>query len=175
MINIFENVMDMNTLLVASLPIVYMLHDFEEIIMMKSWSESNEKYICQRFPKIGPRLVSHLKEMSVEGFALCVAILFLSLGVVTLAALWTGVYSFWIGLFMAFSIHIVVHIIQWIVFQRYVPAIVTSLLCVPYCIYGFICVKNVFVSVDILIYTLIMSVVLMVFLYAGHRYLAKLI
>ena len=37
------NVMDINTLLVASLPIVYMLHDFEEIIMMKSWAKSNEK------------------------------------------------------------------------------------------------------------------------------------
>ncbi|GEM_PF-3236639 len=35
--------METNTLLVASLPIVYMLHVFEEIIMMKSWAKSNEK------------------------------------------------------------------------------------------------------------------------------------
>jgi len=165
----------MSTLLVASLPMVYMLHDFEEIIMMKSWAKSNEKYISQRFPKIAQRLISHLREMSVEGFVLCVAVLFLLLGLVTLTALWTGFYLFWMGIFMAFSIHIVVHIIQWIVFQRYIPAIVTSLLCVPYCIYGIIGIMNTFESVDILIYTSIMSVVLMVFLYAGHRYLARLI
>jgi hypothetical protein len=169
------NAMDINTLLVASLPIVYMLHDFEEIIMMKSWAKSNEKYISQRFQRIAPRLISHLREMSVEGFALCVAILFLLLGFVTLTALWTGFYLFWMGIFMAFSIHIVVHIIQWIAFQRYIPAIVTSLLCVPYCIYGIICIKNTFEPIEILIYTLTMSVVLMVFLYAGHRYLARLI
>lgn len=169
------NTMDINTLLVASLPIVYMLHDFEEIIMMKSWVESNEKYICQRFPKIATRMVPYLKGMSVEGFAFCVALLFLFIGFVTLTALWTGVYSFWMGIFMAFSIHIFVHIIQWIVFRRYIPAIVTSLLCVPYCTYGIICIKNTFVSIDIMIYTFIMSVVLMAFLSVGHRYLTKLI
>ncbi len=169
------NAMNINALLITSLPIVYMVHDFEEIIMMKSWTKSNEKYICQRFPRIARRLVPHLKETSVEGFTLCVAILFLLLGFVTLTALWTGTYLFWMGTFIAFSIHIVIHIIQWIVFQRYIPAIVTSLLCIPYCIYGIICIMNSFAYVDIFIYTLIMSIVLMIFLYVGQRYLTKLI
>jgi len=38
---------------------------------------------------------------------------------------------------MGFSIHIIIHIIQWMFYKRYFPAIVTSFLVLPYCIYGF--------------------------------------
>jgi len=92
----------MNTILVSSLPIIFMLHDFEEIIMMKPWMKKNEEYICVRFPKLGPKLVSHLKDTSTEGFALCVAILFFMLGAVTLASLWEESYMLWMGIFMVF-------------------------------------------------------------------------
>jgi hypothetical protein len=65
-----------------------MLHDFEEIIMMKPWIRKNEEYICRRFPKVGPKIASHIKNTSTEGFALCVAVLFFMLGAVSLFSLW---------------------------------------------------------------------------------------
>ncbi|WP_434502042.1 HXXEE domain-containing protein [Prevotella sp.] len=163
----------MNAILVSSLPIIFMLHDFEEILMMKPWVKKNEEYIYGRFPKLGPRLVSHLKDTSTEGFALCVAILFFMLGAVTLASLWEESYMLWMGIFMVFSIHIVVHIIQWIAFRRYIPAIITSLLCIPYCIYGIRQIVNMFTLSNILIYSLITSVIVFAFLFIGHRYVAK--
>lgn len=165
----------MNIILVSSLPIIYMLHDFEEIIMMKPWIRKYEEYICQRFPKIGPLIVSHIKNTSTEGFALCVAILFFMLGAISLFSLWENRYMLWMGLFMVFSIHVVVHIIQWIVFRRYIPAILTSILCVPYCIYGVRQIVNTFAVSDIIIYTLITAVIVLICLFLGHRYIAKLI
>lgn len=165
----------MNTILVSSLPIIFMLHDFEEIIMMKPWMKKNEKYICQRFPKVGPRIVSHIKDTSTEGFALCVATLFLMLGAVTLFSLWKNSYMLWMSLFVVFSLHIIVHIIQWIVFRRYIPAIATSLLCIPYCIYGISQIVNMFTLSNILIYSFVTSVVVFLFLLVEHRYIAKLI
>ena len=152
-----------------------MLHDFEEIIMMKPWMKKNEEYICWRFPKLGPRVVSHLKNTSTEGFALCVAMLFFVLGAITLASLWLDSYMLWMGIFIVFSIHIVVHIIQWIAFRRYIPAIISSLLCIPYCVYGIRQIVNMFTLSNILIYSLITSVIVFAFLFIGHRYLAKLI
>ena len=165
----------MNIVLVSSLPIIYMLHDFEEIIMMKPWIRKYEEYICLHFPKVGPKIVLHIKNASTEGFALCVAILFFMLGAISLFSLWKNSYMLWMSLFMVFSIHIVVHIIQWIVFRRYIPAIVTSILCVPYCIYGVSKIINAFAVSDIIIYTLMTAVIVLICLFLGHRYVAKLI
>ena len=165
----------MNAILVSSLPIIFMLHDFEEIIMMKPWIKKNEEYICRRFPKVGPKVASHIKNTSTEGFALCVAVLFFMLGAVSLFSLWENSYMLWMSLFIVFSIHVVVHIIQWIVFRRYIPAIITSILCVPYCIYGVSQIVNVFAVSDIIIYSLMTTVIVLICLLLGHRYIAKLI
>jgi len=79
------------------------------------------------------------------------------------------------GHFYGISIHIVVHIIQWIAFRRYIPAIISSILCIPYCIYGIRQIVNMFTLSNILIYSLITSVIVFAFLFIGHRYVAKLI
>jgi len=167
--------MDINVIFVASLPIVYMLHDFEEIIGMKPWVRLNESHLYSRFPKIASKLVPHLQSTSTEGFALCVAILFMLIGVITISALFTDFYKLWMGIFMVFSIHIVVHFIQWIVFRRYIPAIITSLLCIPYCIFGVMYINRIFSLGDILAYTILVLVVSIILLYVAHRYIAKLI
>lgn len=169
------NKMNISILFVASLPIVYMLHDFEEIIGMKPLAKSNEKYLYKKFPRLASKLVPHLKSTSTEGFALCVAILFTIISFVTISALYTGFYRIWMGIFMVFSIHIVVHIIQWIVFRKYIPAIITSLLCIPYCIFGIIYINDTFALCDIFAYSILVLVVSIILLYVGHRYLAKLI
>ena len=97
------------------------------------------------------------------------------LGAVSLFSLWENSYMLWMSLFMVFSIHVVVHIIQWIVFRRYIPAIITSILCVPYCIYGVSQIVNVFAVSDIIIYSLMTTVIVLICLLLGHRYIAKLI
>lgn len=167
--------MNINVIFVASLPIVYMLHDFEEIIGMRPWVTLNEKYLYGKFPKIASRLVPHLKHTSTEGFALCVAVLFMLISIITISALFTNFYKLWMGLFMVFSIHIVVHVIQWLIFRRYIPAIITSLLCIPYCAFGIMRINKIFFLGDIFTYTIIVLIVSIILLYVSHRYIAKLI
>jgi len=48
----------------------------------------------------------------------------------------------WLTVFMGFSIHIIVHIIQCALYRKYIPAIITSILVLPYCVYGFIVYLN---------------------------------
>jgi hypothetical protein len=55
---------------------------------------------------------------------------------------------------MGFSIHIIIHIFQWIIYKKYLPTIFTSILVLPYCIYGFIYFIN---NNDINIFWIIIS------------------
>jgi len=44
----------MNILVYTLLPVVFMIHEFEEIIFLKYWINKDKDYLHNKFPKIGP-------------------------------------------------------------------------------------------------------------------------
>ena len=122
-------------LLIALLPLVFMLHDFEEIIMFKPWLEKNRDEIRLRFPRIDKTLSKNHDHLSTSAFAIAVLNEFFIITFITYVSLYFGSYHWWFGAFMAFSLHLIVHIVQWLIFGKYVPVIITSILALPYCIY----------------------------------------
>lgn len=144
-------------LLVCMLPVVFMLHDFEEIIFVNAWIGKNREYLKERFPRISSRILPRLEKRSTAGFALAVAEEFLLLSVVTFGSVFFGYYYLWLSFFMGFSIHLVVHIVQWLIIRRYVPAIITSILALPYSIYTFTVIveQSMFQPSDIILWTAI--------------------
>jgi len=134
--------MDMK-LLVALLPIVFMLHDFEEIIMFKPWLEKNRAEVRRRFPRIDKVLRQHHDRLSTSAYAVIVMHEFCIIALITYVSLYADAYHWWFGAFAAFSLHLLVHIVQWLVYGKYVPVIVTSFLALPYCLYTFTVFLNV--------------------------------
>jgi len=64
--------MDHIVLLICLFPIVFMLHDFEEIIMQQRWMERNADELSRRFPVLRKQIMQ-LRELSTTGFAIAVA------------------------------------------------------------------------------------------------------
>lgn len=126
--------MDLKILILA-LPIIFMIHDFEEIIFFKKWILNNENELNGRFPKIAKHLILHFKNISTSTFALGVAEEFLLVSIISFLAVYNFAFELWYGIFIGFFIHIIIHIIQWIAYRKYIPSIVTSFLVLPYCIY----------------------------------------
>lgn len=124
-------------LLIACLPIVFMLHDFEEIIMFKPWLVKNRDELKRRFPRIDKTLSGIHDHLSTSAFAVAVLNEFFIIALITCASLYFDSYRWWFGALMAFSIHLLVHLLQWLVYGKYVPVIITSILALPYCIYTF--------------------------------------
>ena len=118
------------------LPIVFMIHDFEEIIMIPSWMERNRAVILARFPKLGKRLLSQFGSLSGPGFSVAVLEEFILISLLTLLAVENNCYNLWTGLMLVFFLHLFMHVGQFLVFRKYIPAIVTSLLSIIYCIYA---------------------------------------
>ncbi len=131
--------MDKMEILILLLPIVFMIHDFEEIIMFKPWLNKNKSEIKERFPKFENFLAKkNYFDLSTSGFSIAVLHEFVLISLVTVLSLFYKSYDWWFGAFAVFSLHLFVHIIQWVIYGKYVPFIVTSMLTLPYCIYTFI-------------------------------------
>ena len=123
--------------LVLPLPIVFILHDTEEAIVQHRWMLAHREALALRFPKLRP-VIEHLSNIGTKAFVVAAMEELIVLIVATCYVLTGGTYStqIWSALFLAFSLHLFVHLVQAILFRGYVPGIVTSLLFMPYAIYG---------------------------------------
>jgi hypothetical protein len=124
------------------LPIVFMIHDFEEIIMMKPWVTKNSAFIASRFPRLAARMLGHFEGLSTSAFALAVLAMFLLVSTVTLISVELELYALWAGVLIGFLVHLLVHIGQFIVVRRYVPVVITSIIAAPYCVWALIVVNE---------------------------------
>ena len=122
-------------LFVSLFPIVFMLHEFEEIIGFKTWVIKDGLWIAKKYPKVAKQ-ISIYERLSVPAFALAVLEEFILIGIVTALALTLQWYSVWIAVFLGFSLHIFIHIGQWMMVRKYIPIIITSLLSLPYIFWG---------------------------------------
>lgn len=117
------------------LPFFFLLHELEEILMVHRWIEKNGAAMHRRFPRLR-YLIRKMEEMTTRRFATIAFEEFLIVSTCTFVSLQTGDLEAWYCCLAAFSIHLFVHIIQFIVWRRYIPAIVSTAFCLPYCIWA---------------------------------------
>lgn len=125
-------------LIMILLPVVFMLHEYEEIIMFKNWLSNNRNELKRRFPKFEQFLAGggHF-DYSTATFAVGTAHEFLLISIVSFGAVCCDAYQWWFAVFAGHFIHLIVHLAQWAIYRKYVPVIITTILTLPYCIYAF--------------------------------------
>lgn len=104
-------------LIVSLFPIIFMLHEFEEIIGFKHWVTKDGAWIAKKYPKVAKQ-ISFYERLSVPAFALAVLEEFIIIGIVTVWALTLQWYNVWIAVFSGFSLHILIHIGQWMIVKN---------------------------------------------------------
>lgn len=120
-----------------SLPLVFMLHEYEEIIFFRSWLLRNRKELKERFPKVEKALVHRgIFDYSTATFAVGTAHEFVWVTAFCLYALWQEAYHWWFAVLVGHTLHLFIHLLQWGLYRKYIPAIVTALLTLPYCFYA---------------------------------------
>ena len=111
-------------------PIIFMFHDMEEIIGFKFFLRQNETELQKRFPAI----LRRYKDFSTEGFALAVyeeLILCIAISALAYFIDREFLWYIWLGAFLGCDLHFFVHLIQVSIYRRYIPACITSLICLP--------------------------------------------
>ncbi len=168
--------MDTLTLMICLFPIVFMFHDFEEIIFFKPWINKNNAYLRERFPVLSKKVLPRFESLSTSGFALAVAEEFVLLSLITYGSIYFDNYYFWIAAFMGFFIHLIMHAVQWIILRRYIPVIITTLISLPYCVYTFIKILeiNMFQVFEIVLWTFVGILLMGINVLFAHKLGAKL-
>ncbi len=149
--------MENHNTLIWLLPIVFMIHDFEEIIFFKPWMNRNKEYLTEKFPKLSKRFLLRMENVSTSAFALAVAEEFILLSLITVGSVFFDNYFLWLAAFMGFFLHLFVHLGQWIILKRYIPAIWTTFFALIYCVYTLyeIIENSLFQTSEIALWTVI--------------------
>lgn len=129
------------------LPAFFIIHDFEEIIMVRPWMTRNAPQLQKRFPRLASRFMPHLQKLSTSAFALAVAEEFILLTFITYLAVELNLYELWAGITIGFFIHLLVHAVQFGVYRSYIPAVVTSVPAGVYCL-GALYVLNIHLNLS---------------------------
>jgi hypothetical protein len=122
--------------------VFFMFHEFEEIIMMKPWVAKNKRGLRKRFPAVASRLLPHFEKLSTSSIALAIAVEFLLFSVLIFSAVELQLYALWTSILLVFFFHVIFHIFSFVLYRKYVPVIITSLLSIPYCLYALYFLKN---------------------------------
>lgn len=108
------------------LPVLFMFHDFEEIILIRPWLVRNKEYIEKAHAE--NKRVPFDFFVSTGSASLCIYEEFIILSAATLLSCIFNNYIVWYGLFVAFTIHLVIHLLFVATQHRYVPGAMTSAL-----------------------------------------------
>ena len=135
---IMEQWLDVQTL-IWLFPIMFVLHDFEEIIMVEKWMEKNSDVIYERLPrKIADRVIKQFS-MSTAQFTVAVLVIFLFVSSSTIMAnqyiiqgSLANIYLF-IIITLTFFLHAFTHLGQAIFLRSITPGSLTSMIIIiPY-------------------------------------------
>ena len=111
------------------LPILFIVHDMEEIIGFGKFFRNNPQ-LFERFPKITK---AYLK-FTTEGMALAVYEEFIPFFGISLLAYYFPGYileTIWFGLLLSLTAHFVIHIGQSMYIRKYIPSLITSMILLP--------------------------------------------
>ena len=111
-------------------PLLFIFHDMEEIIGFGIWLKKNKSMLDKKQPFISKVYENYSTEGMAfavfEEFILC--IIFCILTVITENQY---VYLLWLGSFIAYTLHLVIHIGQSIIIRKYIHSLITSIICLP--------------------------------------------
>ena len=131
-------------ILVLPLPLAFLLHDAEEVAVQHRWMENHSGALRERFLRLRP-LLDRLQRLNTKAFALAALEEFIVLLCATACVLADVSFALelWAALFLAFSLHLLLHLGQAVAVRGYVPGLVTSILLSPFAAYGIFCISLV--------------------------------
>ena len=123
--------------LVLPFPLLFLVHEAEEIMVQHRWLSVHRESLERKLPRLR-FLIAYLSRLNTKAFLVAALEEFAVLLMVTCYVLVGGAFAMpiWSALFMAFSIHLLIHAGQAIVVKGYVPGLVTSFLLCPFVAYG---------------------------------------
>jgi hypothetical protein len=129
MITAIDRFFDLQTV-IWLFPVVFMLHDLEEIIMVEAWVKRNKQKLYQVLPRRIAANRERSLSTSTSQFPVAVTCIFLFVSASAFVAAQLHLYGFLAVCLTVFFIHVFTHLVQMVLFKGYTPGVLTSVLTV---------------------------------------------
>lgn len=160
---------------VLPLPVAFVLHDAEEVLVLRRWMLRNAGRVRERMPWAAP-VIDRLLRLSTGAFAIAaleeLVVILAATACVFLQA--DFALEVWAALMMAFALHLLVHVAQAVMVRGYVPGLATTVLLLPWAAWGVYSLWLAMDSVTLLLCTVAGVAVAAVNLHFAHRLGMKL-
>lgn len=155
------------------LPVLFALHDLEEIASISWWSKRLDMDAIKKSDRVKDRILRKLARLEASRFAVAVLEEMVILTIVCVVAIGFSTYGLWWGFFLAYAFHLVIHLIQAAYMRSYIPGLIFALLELPICIWIIKQVGVFFSLTETLLWGLLGIVVMLVNLRILHRWMEK--
>ena len=158
--------------LIWMFPVVFMLHDFEEIILGELWTTQHAEDVRRRFPAALRGRVDGILGKSTAQLALPIAIIFCFIAASAFVATELDRYGLFIFWSTAIFAHAFIHIGQAVLLRSYVPAVITSAgIVLPYglVLFSRLMHEGILDLRSLLLYMILGAVLFLPFLLVIHR------
>jgi hypothetical protein len=120
-------------LLIWTFLIIFMLHNFEEIITIERWFKNTYPRIRERIPSFAQRDIEKFKNITAAQFSVAVTVISVIASMLILITVMTQHYFLFLGLNIFFALNIFTHPMQSLFLRCYTPGVWTTLsLIIPY-------------------------------------------
>lgn len=137
MLRMDHSIISINSLMWLFL-VAFMIHDFEEIIVVELWMKKNYHRIYKLVPKSLSKTLKNMSEIKSSQFAIAVFIEFIVFVPITFLAVEHNQYILFVGFNALLLLHVFTHLGQSIYCKSYTPGVITGLIVVlPYSLYLF--------------------------------------
>ncbi|WP_039839151.1 HXXEE domain-containing protein [Paenibacillus sonchi] len=120
------------------LPILFMFHDFEEILTVESWGIKYGPKVEAALPPGKWNPYRSMLRMTTRNFAADVLFVYIVVVAVTCTAVFFSFYWLYLAVLAVFLLHVFTHLGQSMILKIYTPGVVTAvLIALPYSSYAF--------------------------------------
>jgi Protein of unknown function with HXXEE motif len=155
-------------ILMMMFPVVFMFHDFEELCFLESWIRKNADYLRNTF--LGKNWL-RLEGYSTSALGITILLMFLFVAATSILSVIFNLYVLFAAAMIVFSVHNLVHIIQPLLLRRYIPAMGSSIITLPYSLYVLHTMNrlNLLVGRDTVISSVLYGILTFMYLAAAQR------
>ena len=155
-------------ILMMMFPVVFMFHDFEELCFLESWIRKNADYLRNTF--FGKNWL-RLEGYSTSALGITILLMFLFVSATSILSVTFNLFGLFAAAMIVFTLHNLVHIIQPILLGRYIPAMGSSIITLPYSLYVLHDLNrlNLLVGRDTVIASVLFGVLTFTYLAAAQR------
>jgi Protein of unknown function with HXXEE motif len=155
-------------ILMMMFPVVFMFHDFEELCFLESWIRKNADFLRNKFA--GKNWLK-LEGYSTSALGITIMMMFLFVSLTSILSVIFNLYALFAAAMIFFALHNFFHIIQPIMLRRYIPAMGSSIITIPYPLYVLHDMNrlNLFIWRDTIIFSMLFGTLTFTYLGVAKR------